>query len=120
MIKSYNFYVCDHNVKDMYDFYGSRDSLTEANKLVDFLESKGYNSFWVKDVKGYEYTTHDYTKPIREYYFDKPLLLINEIAKHVIPEEINDLTTAQCAFYEGHITFKQYNRIVKRIEEATK
>lgn len=118
--KEYYFYICDNSTSGKYEFYNSCDSLVEANKLVDFLEHKGFNSFWVKDTMGYDYKTNDYTIPIKEYYFDKPLMLINEIANHVIPEEINDLTQAQYAFYEGHITFKKYNEIVKRIQEGEK
>ena len=116
MILRYEFYVWDHNTQSNYSFYGIREELAEAISLEKFLtDVKGYNSFHIETVK-----TDEWTPPIKKLYFDKPLMLINEIAKHVIPDEINDLTTAQYAFYEGHITFKEYNKIVKRIKEGTK
>lgn len=108
-----NFYVGEHYTDGTKrtNFYGAREDWDEANDLERFLITKGYSN-----VRCYMYRYKDGWE--RNIVLTKTADLTDEI-KHVINVDcIFDNETATFAFYEGFISFKKYNEIVKRIKEA--
>lgn len=104
------FYTKNENTSGSdYRFYGVRETVEDELDLIIYLQHKGYITDSVKKI----------TNRNKAIYMMMPKTLDTIIGDTVKDFNINDLTTAQYAFYEGHITFKQYNQIVKDLKERS-
>jgi len=105
MLRTYNFYIIDYNKDEEFKFYKKCDTLIEANETIEELTKKGYNTWSKTETFGWEWTTEDYTLPVTQYYFAKPLMLIKEET-----ETFDELV-------QTGKSFREINKIIKEREE---